>query len=293
MIPLVDGHDIRLVDAGDGRRLEVFGERVVDRPHPGAVERRRRRGAWGAADLRFDRGRGWTGRADPATPWRVTSEGLTLELRATESGGIGLFPEQMLNVKWLASEIRKVPTEAASQAQDGAGGERHLPAVLNLFAHTGLLTLAAARAGAAVTHVDAARGAVAWARRNAQLSNLAEAPIRWIVDDALGFVRREARRGRHYDGILLDPPSYGHGSGHAWRFETDLPVLLEACAAVAETDAFVLVTAHTTGLEDDWLVGAIREAFPRLARGLEAIPLELEAESGAVLRLGTAVRGSR
>jgi 23S rRNA (cytosine1962-C5)-methyltransferase len=279
---VINDRDIRLVDAGDGRRLEVFGERLVDRPHPGAVERRGRPGSWGAADLRFDRGRGWTGRADPSAPWTVFVEGLTLELRATESGGIGLFPEQILNVAWLGSEIRTVPA-----------AESRAPSVLNLFAHTGLLTLAAARAGATVTHVDAARGTVAWARRNAELSGLSEAPIRWIVDDALGFVRREARRGRRYDGVLLDPPSYGHGSGHTWRFESDLPEFLEACAAVAATDAFVLVTAHTTGLEDDWLVGAIREAFPRLARRLEAMPLELEAESGAVLRLGTAVRGSR
>jgi 23S rRNA (cytosine1962-C5)-methyltransferase len=160
---VTNDRDIRLVDAGDGRRLELFGERLVDRPHPGAEERRGRPGAWGAADLRFDRGRGWTGRADPASPWTVSAEGLTLELRATESGGIGLFPEQILNVEWLGSEIRKV----SGPGDGGPPANPSRPAVLNLFAHTGLLTLAAARAGAAVTHVDAARGAVAWARRNA------------------------------------------------------------------------------------------------------------------------------
>jgi 23S rRNA (cytosine1962-C5)-methyltransferase len=276
---------VRLIDAGDGRRLEAFGRRVVDRPHPGAYDRRADPGLWGAADLRFDRDAGWTGRADPAEPWTVETAGVTLELRATSSGGVGLFPEQLEHVEWLGGEVRKRPVA------DGSEGSP--PRILNLFAHTGLLTLAAARAGAAVTHVDAARGAVAWARRNAVRSELADRPIRWITDDALAFVRREARRGRRYDGLLLDPPSYGHGGSGDWRLERDLPALLEACAAVAGPEAFLLLTAHSAAVEDDWLVAEVRAAFPRLARGLDAAPVALEAESGAVLRLGTAIRAAR
>jgi 23S rRNA (cytosine1962-C5)-methyltransferase len=214
-----------------------------------------------------------------------------MELRATESGGIGLFPEQLLNVEWLGREIRDRSAVAGGprRADPDGGG----PSVLNLFAHTGLLTLSAARAGATVTHVDAARGAAAWARQNAKLSGLADRPIRWIVDDAVGFVGREARRGRRYDGILLDPPTYGHSGRRAWRIEVDLPMLLEACAAVAPAEPFVLLTAHTTGFDDDWLARALARAFPAATGRITTEPLEVEAESGAVLRLGTGVRASR
>ena len=270
------------LDAGDGRRLERFGEREVDRTAPGAIDPRQRPTAWGAADLRFDRSRGWSGRSDAAAAWQLRLEGLTLELRATDSGGVGLYPEHLANAAWL---------ERAIGLRVSKGGEA--PRVLNLFAHTGLLTLVAARVGATVTHVDAARGAVAWARRNAELSGLADRPIRWIVDDALEFVRREGRRGRRFDGILLDPPSYGHGGSHPWRIETDLPELLEACNAVAAVDPFLLLTAHTTGLAADQLEGAVREAFPPLAKRVGIAALELRAESGATLRLGTAIRAPR
>jgi 23S rRNA (cytosine1962-C5)-methyltransferase len=290
---VVDRDAVGLIDAGDGRRLERFGTRVVDRPHPAAIGRRADPGVWGGADLRWDRDRGWSGRADPAATWTVGVGSLTLELRPTESGGVGLFPEQLENVDWLERAIGRRSGPGDPAGSDG-DSPRDAPAVgssvLNLFAHTGLLTLVAARAGVAVTHVDAARGAVAWARRNAELSGLADRPIRWIVDDALEFARREGRRGRRYAGLLLDPPSYGHGGKGDWRLERDLPALLEACAGVAEANAFLLLTAHSTAVEDDWLVGALREAFPRLGRRLEAEPVELEAESGARLRLGTVIR---
>ena len=270
-----------LIDAGEGRRLERFGEREVDRVAPGADERRRQPTAWGAADLRFDRSRGWSGRADISAPWQIALDGLTLELRATDSGGVGLFPEHLANAAWLASEIR---------ARTGGASP---PSVLNLFAHTGLLTLVAARAGAAVTHVDAARGSVAWARHNAELSGLSDRPIRWIVDDALGFVRREGRRARRFNGILVDPPTYGHGGSRPWRIDADLPELLEACNAVIGVKGFVLLTAHTAGIQADELEGALREAIPSLARRFGTIPLELRADSGAMLHLGTAIRAPR
>lgn len=265
-----------MVDAGDGRRLERFGPSLVDRPAPNAIERRLAPGDWPSATLRFDTDGGWTG---PSDPWSVDLAGLSLELRPTSSGGVGLYPEHLANVDWLAAQVQ-------------ARSHDHPPAVLNLFAHTGLSTLVAARAGAAVAHLDAARTAVAWARRNAQLSGLADRPVRWLVDDAAGFVAREARRGRRYDGIVLDPPSFGRGFGRRWRLADELPDLLLACRRVATDDAFVLLTAHTTGLDASALGDALRDTFgPRLPRAaIETVPLDLEAASGARLQMGWAAR---
>jgi 23S rRNA (cytosine1962-C5)-methyltransferase len=281
-----DVSSVTLLDAGDGRRLERFGARVLDRPHPGAGEPRRAPGRWRTADLRFERLTGWAGRADATEPWPVDAAGLVMELHATESGGVGLFPEQLENVAWLEAQIGAF---AARDVEAGVSSGPP-PEVLNLFAHTGLLTLAAARAGARVVHLDAARGTVAWARRNARLSDLAEQPIRWLVDDGLAFVAREARRGRTYDGIVLDPPSYGHASGQAWRLAEGLGELLTGCARIASPDAFLLLTAHTPEFDEQRLADAVWDAFPHAGDRLEAAPLVLDAESGAQLHLGAAAR---
>ena len=267
-----------LLDAGDGRRLERFGALVVDRPAPSAPwPARSAPAAWLAADLRFERDSGWTG--TPPQRWLVDVGGVTLELRATDTGQVGAFPEQAAHWPWLRTVL-------AGRAE---------PAVLHLFAHTGATTLALARSGVRVTHVDGSRPAVTWARRNADHSGLAAAPIRWIVDDALAFTEREARRGRRYDGIVLDPPSYGHGPrGTRWDLAEALPRLLDACAAVAADDAFVLLTAHTTGLESDELGGALQDAFqPGPGSDLVTELIELTAESGATLPLGVAARLAR
>jgi 23S rRNA (cytosine1962-C5)-methyltransferase len=266
-----------LIDAGEGRRLERFGARTLDRPAPTAATFwRRTPDAWSGADLRFDAEDGWTGSTEP---WQVDVGGLLLELRATPSGGVGLFPEHVANIDWLTSQVR-------ARAHD------RQPAVLNLFAHTGLATLAAAQAGATVAHVDAARSAVAWARGNAERSGLADRPIRWLVDDAAAFVAREARRGRRYDGIVLDPPSFGRAGNRGWRLVDELPALLAACRTVAADDAFVLLTAHTTGLTGADLASELDGAFGTVRRrsSVEVLPLELEAASGARLELGWAVR---
>ncbi len=225
----------------------------------------------------FDAVGGWTGNP---VPWPVTIEGLTLEVRPTSSGGLGIYPEHAANLAWLARQIQARPGQP--------GGER--PSVLNLFGHTGLVTLAAARAGAAVTHVDAARSAVAWARRNAALSGLADRPTRWLVDDARTFVAREARRGRRYAGIVLYPPSFGRAGRRRWRLEEELPALLEACRAVAAEDAFVLLTAHTTGFAGEALAGTVAAAFPTRRSRTAVEPLALDATSGARLDLGWSVR---
>jgi 23S rRNA (cytosine1962-C5)-methyltransferase len=267
---------VELLDAGVRRRLERFGRWTVDRPAPGAEEFRRAPTAdWDAADLRFDPGRGWSGPAWPAEPWPVAVDALTMELRPTSSGGLGLYPEHAMNVPWLTGRV------SARSAT-----------VLNLFGHTGLATLALARAGAAVTHVDGSRTAVAWARRNAELSGLADRPVRWIVDDALAFVAREARRGRRYDGIVLDPPAFGRARGREWRLETDLPTVLDACRAIATPDAFALLTAHSETIDGDDLAAMLAAAF-RInpgSPGIELVPMELTAASGARLALGWAAR---
>ena len=266
-----DGYE--LLDAGDGRRLERFGTRIVDRPAPGAAHPRRDPPTrWARASLRFDRDRGWLGQ-DPS-PWSIALDGIRLELRPTAPGQLGVYPEHAGLWPWLRDAV----------------GDRKDPAILHLFASTGATTLALARAGAQVTHVDGSRPTVAWARRNAELSGLSDRPIRWIVDDALAFTRREARRGRRYDGIVLDPPSYGHGpGGERWGLPTALPDLLEAAAAVATDDAFVLLTAHATGLEPEDLGEALVDAFGA-AGGIAADRLEIVASSGAVLPLGVAAR---
>jgi 23S rRNA (cytosine1962-C5)-methyltransferase len=164
--------------------------------------------------------------------------------------------------------------------------------VLNLFAHTGGTTLVAATAGASVAHVDASRPAVAWARRNAELSGLDHRPIRWLVDDALAFARREVRRGRTYQGIVLDPPSYGHAPNRArWHLAEHLPLLLDACARLlADTDAFVLLTAHTPEFGPAQLQWQLAEALGRPAAQVEAGPLEIPARHGPSLPAGVFAR---
>lgn len=267
-----------LLDAGDGRRLECFGSLVLDRPAPGATDRRREPARWLDADLRFDPGRSWSGRAAPADRWEVEVDGLIMELRPTSSGGVGLYPEHLANLAWLDAQVRE-------QLEHG-----RRVTVLNLFAHTGLATLAVARAGAAVVHVDAARASVAWARRNAERNGLAEGEIRWLVDDARAFADREARRGHRYAGVILDPPSAGHGRAGRWTLRADLPHLLAACAAVAAADAFVLLTAHTTGVPGEALATMLREAFPRRGARPQVAALKIRADSGATLGLGWVVR---
>ena len=226
-------------------------------------------------------------------------DGFTFELRPTESGQVGFFGDQLENWQWLRGSL------AAAAAGVGAGPRDPAPDgsplnILNLFAYTGATTLVAARAGATVSHVDSSRPAVGWARRNAALSGLEPAPIRWIVDDAVGFAAREVRRVRRYDGIILDPPTYGHGrDGRRWELGEGLRQLLDTALALTQRrPTFVLLTAHSEGLEPADLHAALEAAMVPVigahrARRIEAAPMVLRARSGREARAGVVARWRR
>ncbi len=267
--------DYELLDAGHGARLERFGPHVLDRPQPGAEDARRTPERWREADLRFDRARGWSGPAlgVARSGWHVSLAGLAFEARTTDAGHIGLFPEHTAMLPWLLGRVTATSPP---------------PTVLNLFAYTGLATLVLARAGAAVVHVDAARPTVAWARRNAALNDLEDRPVRWIVDDARAFVARENRRGRRYDGVVLDPPTYGHGaSGKGWRLEHDLDTLLADVRRLLTPDGFVLLTAHAVEID----AADLGYRLSTVVDDVETGHLGLTATSGAMLDLGAFARG--
>jgi 23S rRNA (cytosine1962-C5)-methyltransferase len=277
-----------LLDAGDGRRLESFGDWLTDRPAPGATAQRRAPGLWTGASV-YRGGAGWQG--PDRTPIgnvtvRVEIAGVTMEARPAPSGNVGLFPEHAANAAWLADAVaaRRGATETPSPAPIE---------ILNLFAYTGLMTLLAARAGAAVAHVDASRPSVAWARHNAGLSGLETSPVRWLVDDAMAFAFREIRRGRRYAGIILDPPSYGHGSRGdrgAWLFDDRIDELLAACAEIIDPEGFWLLTTHTPGWDPERLADCLAANVRARPGAVEGLELRLDAGSGAVLRLGAAAR---
>ncbi len=273
---------------GGGARLERFAQRVTDRPHPLALGERGDPAPWRSADLRYDRDTGWNGGVDPGEPWLLGIAGLTMELRPTEAGQVGIFPEHAALLPWLADPV------VDRYEAEPHGVDTRPPTVLNLFAYTGLTTLALAAAGVAVTHLDAARPTVAWARRNAEHSSLADRPVRWIVDDALAFSEREVRRGRTYDGVILDPPSYGHGpGGQTWRIEHNLERLLAVCARLLQPSGFLLLTAHTPDLWPGRLAQLVASALDRPDGEVERGPLGLETVDGRVLELGAFARSSR
>lgn len=267
--------DYELIDTGGGARLERFGAHLVVRTHPVAMGEPRTPDRWREADLSFDRDRGWSGPGleEARSGWTVRLAELTFEARPTDAGQVGLFPEHAGMLPWIRGHVTGSAT----------------PSVLNLFGYTGLVTLDLARAGAAVVHVDAARPTVAWARRNAARNGLEDRPIRWLVDDARAFVAREIRRARRYAGVVLDPPTYGHGtSGKAWRLERDLDPLLADIRRLLTPDGFVLLTAHAEGIDPDDLGYRLSTVTDEVEVGR----LELKATSGTTLELGAYARGS-
>lgn len=247
-----DWKDYELMDTGDGAKLEAFGPYRFVRPEPQAVWRPAMpKNEWESAHMVFkaddeDNDQGWQVQKPVPDRWEMKYKNLKFWVRPTPFRHMGVFPEQAPHWDWIAEKIR------------GAGAPIN---VLNLFGYTGLSTLASAAAGATVTHVDASKKAVTWARENQERSGLADKPIRWIVDDALKFVKREARRGVRYDGFILDPPKFGHGpKGELWKLEESLPSLLQECRSLlTKSPLFVVLTVYAISFSSLSLLNALSE----------------------------------
>ena len=231
--------DYEVMDCGDGEKLERWNKQILVRPDPQAIwEAPRRNSAWNHPDARYLRsntGGGHWERKKLPEQWQVRYRELTFNVKPMNFKHTGLFPEQAVNWDFAMDMIRRADRPIR---------------VLNLFAYTGAATIACAAAGASVCHVDAAKGMVSWARDNARSSHLEDAPIRWIVDDCAKFVEREIRRGKRYDAIIMDPPSYGRGpSGEVWKLEQNLYPFVKLCAGVLSDDPlFIVLNSYTTGL---------------------------------------------
>lgn len=243
--------DYEILDAGDGNKLERWDRVVLLRPDPQAIwpmDSRQVKSPH-ARYLRSATGGGhWEFEATLPESWQVKYRDLSFVVRPTGFKHTGLFPEQAVNWDFMRDCVER-------------SGKK--PNILNLFAYTGGATCALAAAGAQVTHVDAAKGMVAWAKENLSACGLSDAPVRFIVDDALKFVLREQRRGKTYDGILMDPPSYGRGpNGEMWKMEDDLyPLVAECVKLLSEEPLFFLINAYTTGLAPSVLTNVLKTAL--------------------------------
>lgn len=276
--------DFEVLDTSGGEKLERWGDVTLVRPDPQVIWNTPRSDAWRRANARYDRspsgGGSWRVKHLPKAEWEIGYGDLRFHIRPTGFKHTGLFPEQAVNWDYMASCI---------QARKEAAPREELR-VLNLFAYTGGATMACARAGAAVAHVDSARGMVAWAKDNARLCGLKDAPIRYLVDDCLKFVRREQRRGRTYHGIVMDPPSYGRGpDGEMFRFETHVYPLIEECAKLLDGEPlFFLLNSYTSGFAPAVAQNALTAALP--GGVVEADNIGLLSEAGLNLPCGATAR---
>ena len=273
--------DFEVLDTGDGMKLERWGDILLARPDPQVIWPKATPGAWKEADGVYTRsaegGGSWAFRRTLPERWEVSYRDLRFYVRPTGFKHTGLFPEQAVNWDWMRSLVNHRP------------GAR----VLNLFAYTGGATAALMMSGAQVTHVDAARGMVSWAKENRSLTGAPEDRCRFITEDAKAFVQRELRRGSRYDGILMDPPSFGRGpGGEVWKLEDELYPLAELCAGLlSDAPLFVLINGYTTGFQPAVLGNILSRSIPgHLTGSISAQELCLPVSSGGVLPAGASAR---
>ena len=290
---IADGwNDYEVLDTSAGEKLERWGDYILVRPDPQVIwntphkvrEWKQKNGHY----HRSNKGGGQWEFFDLPEQWEISYGNLKFHLKPFHFKHTGLFPEQAVNWEWSGNLIREAKKK-------NPGKEIK---VLNLFAYTGGATVACADAGAAVTHVDASKGMVTWAKENAAASGLANAPIRYLVDDCVKFVEREIRRGNHYDAIIMDPPSYGRGpKGEIWKIEEKIFPLVQLCTKVlADKPLFFLINSYTTGLQPAVLPYMLNlELKSRFGGTVEAdeIGLPVRGKQGLVLPCGASGRWSR
>ncbi|HHY83771.1 MAG TPA: SAM-dependent methyltransferase [Clostridiales bacterium] len=276
--------DYELIDTGSGEKLERWGKYILRRPDPQVIWPMSSDKHWKRAHAHYHRsstgGGEWEYFHELPSEWKITYKELTFHVKPMGFKHTGLFPEQAVNWDWIIEKIRsrKAPVK-----------------VLNLFAYTGGATVAAAYAGAEeVCHVDAAKGMVAWAKENIQLSGLGDRKVRFIVDDVIKFVQREIRRRRQYDGIIMDPPTYGRGpNGEVWKIENELYGLVELCLKVLSPNPlFFLINSYTTGLAPTVLTNILTLSMKRKYGGTvraEEVGLPISS-SGLILPCGASGR---
>lgn len=246
-----DWKDYELIDTGNGEKLERWGKVILRRPDPQIIwPVKKETENWKNADAHYHRsqsgGGNWEYRRKLPERWTVSYDKLSFYIEPTGFKHTGLFPEQAVNWKWIMDKISSASRPIS---------------ILNLFAYTGGATVAAAYAGAEVCHVDAAKGMVAWAKENISLSGLENKPVRFITDDVIKFVQREKRRGKHYDGVIMDPPSYGRGpKGEIWKIEDALYGFVEECVDVlSDRPLFFLINSYTTGFSPTVLANILKQ----------------------------------
>ena len=278
--------DYELIDSGSGKKLERYGKFVLSRPDPqGLWLPLADKKTWDSADAEFVReGKNvkWKkSKTMPAT-WSINFGGLVFEIRPTSFKHTGLFPEQLPNWEWMQSVIKKAQKPAASA-----------PKVLNLFGYTGGASLACAQAGAEVTHVDGSKIAITWASKNQELSNLNEAKIRWILDDAMLFLKREIKRGNFYDAIIMDPPAFGRGpKGEVWKIEEQFSELMKLCqGALSKNPIFFVVNGYASGYSPIAYQNAMKFLTDSFGGTIETGELTIqESKTGRLLPCGIFAR---
>lgn len=277
--------DYELLDSGDGEKLERYGEVVVSRPDPQALwPKQLSEKEWHRAQAHFTReskNAGWEFRGKVPERWPINFAGLSFYIKPSSFKHTGLFPEQAPNWDFIREQVSRRKGEEVR--------------VLNLFGYTGGASLAAAQAGAKVVHVDGSKVAIGWGRDNAQISGLSEKPIRWILDDAVAFVKREIKRGNKYEGIIMDPPSFGHGpTGEVWKIEEDLMPLFDLCRQLfSENPLFFLVNGYASGYSAIAYKNNIEHVMKDFRGEIELGELTIaEKNSGRLLPCGIFARWS-
>ena len=275
--------DYKILDMAEGQKLEKWGDVILSRPDPQIVWKNKSfPQKWNKINATYHRsktgGGAWEYSKKVPSKWQIKYKNLIFNIKPMGFKHTGLFPEQAVNWDWMMDKIKNENREIK---------------VLNLFAYTGGATVACLSAGASCCHVDSSKGMVQWAKENRELCGLREEQTRWIVDDALKFVQREVRRGHFYDGILMDPPSYGRGpGGEVWKLENELYGLVKACSeALKDKPLFYLINGYTTGFQASVLGNMIDMTVTRRFGGMiTADEICLPVSSGGVLPCGTSGR---